>query len=67
MNIEKIFRQVPELQGLSLDKILFESRYPVMFTCRNDDDIYLFICCLVNADKIQWIGTKTNHEMVMVN
>ena len=33
-----------------------------MFTCKNEQDIYLFICCLVNADKVEWIGTKTTYE-----
>ena len=41
MNVEKIFRQVAAFSGIVLDKILFESKYPVMFTCKKDNDIYL--------------------------
>ena len=33
-----------------------------MFTCKNGEDVYLFICCLVNFEKIQWIGSKTTYE-----
>ena len=33
-----------------------------MFTCKNGEDVYLFICYLVNFEKIQWIGSKTTYE-----
>lgn len=49
MKIEKIFRKIPDFQGIVLDTILFESKYPVLFTCKNDKDIYLFICYIANA------------------
>lgn len=62
MKIEKIFRKIPDFQGSVLDTILFEGKYPVLFTCKNDKDIYLFICYIANAQKIGWIGTKTTYE-----
>ena len=62
MKIEKIFRKIPDFQKVILDTILFESKYPVLFTCKNDKDIYLFICCLVNSEKIKWIGTRTTYD-----
>lgn len=65
MNIEKVFSNVPRFKNISLDKVLFESKYPVMFTCKNDNDIYLFICCLVNSNSIKWIGTKTNYDILI--
>ena len=65
MNIEKVFSKVPRFKNISLDKVLFESKYPVMFTCKNDNDIYLFICCLVNSNSIKWIGTKTNYDILI--
>ena len=43
MEIEKIFRKIPSFQRIILDTI-FESKYPVLFTCKNDDDIYLSFC-----------------------
>ena len=51
MKIEKIFRKIPDFQGIVLDTILFEGKYPVLFTCKNDKDIYLFICYIANAQK----------------
>ena len=65
MNVEKIFRQVAAFSGIVLDKILFESKYPVMFTCKKDNDIYLFICCMVNADIVEWIGTRTDYDTLI--
>lgn len=62
MNIEQIFRKIPEFDNIKIDTILFESKYPVLFTCKNNNDIYMFICCLVNSTKIEWIGTKTSYE-----
>ena len=62
MKVENIFRKIPDFHNIVLDTILFESRYPVMFTCKNDKDVYLFICCLVTADKTEWIGTKTTYD-----
>ena len=44
MEIEKIFRKIPSFQRIILDTILFESKYPVLFTCKNDDNIYLSFC-----------------------
>lgn len=62
MKVENIFRSIPDFSSIVLDKILFESKYPVMFTCKNEKDVYLYICCLVTADKVEWIGTKTTYD-----
>lgn len=62
MKIEKIFRSIPDFNNIELDMVLFESRYPVMFTCKNGEEIYLFICCLMNNVKAEWIGTQTTNE-----
>ena len=65
MEIEKIFRKIPDFQKVILDVILFESKYPVLFTCKNDKDIYLFICYYVNSEKIKWIGTRTTYDNLL--
>ncbi len=59
---ENIFKKIPEFSNIVLDTILFESKYPVMFTCKNKGDLYLFICCLVNAEKVEWIGSRTTYD-----
>lgn len=65
MEIEKLFRRIPVFEDITLDTILFEGKYPVMFTCQNKGDIYLFICCLVNAEIVRWIGTKTDYDTLL--
>ena len=65
MDIEKIFRKIPMFSNISLDITLFESKYPVMFTCKNGKEIFLFICCTVNADIVEWIGTKTSYNTLI--
>lgn len=65
MKIEKIFREISGFENITLDTVLFESKYPVLFTCRNGEDVYLFICCLVSADIVKWIATKTDYSMLV--
>ena len=60
--METKFRKISNFQKVILDTILFESKYPVLFTCKNDKDIYLFICCFVNFEKIKWIGRRTTYD-----
>lgn len=65
MNVEQLFRQIPSFNELNMDTILFESHYPVLFTCTQGQDVYLFSCCLVNATVAKWIGTKTDYEILI--
>lgn len=65
MEVERIFRKIPEFGKISLDTVLFESRYPVLFTCKDTEDIYMFICCLVNEEVARWIGTKTDYSTLI--
>lgn len=60
MQIEKIFGEIPIFHDIKIDKILFESSYPILFTCIENRNIYLFICCVNNSDVTKWIGTKTS-------
>lgn len=65
MNIEKIFSMIPEFKNVKLDKILFESRYPVLFTCVSDGKVYLFSCYLVSHEYVKWLGTETNYQILI--
>lgn len=65
MKIENIFRKIPMFENLKMDTVLFEGKYPVLFTCTINRDIYLFICCMVNAQLVKWIGTKTNYATLI--
>ena len=52
MQIEKIFGEIPIFHDIKIDKILF--------TCIENRNIYLFICCVNNSDETKRIGTKTS-------
>lgn len=46
---------------LYIDKILFESYFPIIFTCVNDDkDIFIGVCCQNNEKGCKWLLGKTN-------
>lgn len=43
MQIEKIFGEIPIFHDIKIDKILFESSYPILFTCIENRNIYLSV------------------------
>lgn len=65
MNINKIFSQLNCFKNIRIDMILFEANYPILFTCLDDNKIYLIICCLVSGDKIEWIATETDIDILI--
>ena len=65
MEIEKIFRKIPQFKNIKLDCIFFESKYPILFTCICDENIYLFVCCTLTNNEIKWIGTVTNYRTLI--
>lgn len=40
MNFEKIFNESGLFKNIKIDTILFEERYPVLFTCLEGDRVY---------------------------
>lgn len=51
---------------LSIDKILFESYYPILFTCKNEfDDTFFCVCCQCNQNGIKWLVGKTNNNNII--
>lgn len=65
MNIEKIFNETGIFKDIKLDIVLFESKYPILFTCKDGNEVYLFVCCLVNSKEAIWIGSKTKYETLI--
>ena len=43
MQIEKIFGKIPIFHDIKIDKILFESSYPILFTCIENRNMVEFI------------------------
>lgn len=62
MDVEKILRKIPGFSQIKLDVILFEGAYPILFTCKSESDIYMFICCEFDGKNVKWIATKTDYK-----
>lgn len=41
---EPYFENVPEIGDLYIDYIFLEYEYPILFTCKNDADLFLCLC-----------------------
>lgn len=62
MTIENVFRSIPGFEHLTMDKILFEGQYPVLFTYIDNEKVYLFICYYRSNREMSWIGTATEYD-----
>lgn len=57
----KKFIKLGKYGQLYMDKILFESYFPVVFTCINEKkDIFIGVCCQNNEKGCKWLLGKTN-------
>lgn len=60
------FFDFKETGALKLDKVLFESFYPILFTCRNaEGDLFLCVCCDDNKLMRKWLITKVKPTTVI--
>lgn len=57
----KKFIELNKYGQLYLDRVLFETYFPIIFTCVNDDkEIFICVCCQNNEDGCKWLIGKTN-------
>ena len=62
----KQFMEISKLGKLNVDVVLFESYYPILFTCLNDNkDLFLCVCCQSNKEGRKWLITKTTPQIVI--
>ena len=46
---------------LYIDRILFESYFPIIFTCKNDkNELFICVSCQNNSKGCKWLAGKTN-------
>lgn len=62
MNIENILRKVDGFSEIRIEKLLFESTYPILFSCKLKEKVFLFICHAANSVSMKWIATETTYE-----
>lgn len=57
----KEFIKLDKYGQLYIDKVLFESYFPIVFTCINDrKDVFIVVCCQNNEKGCKWLLGKTN-------
>ncbi len=57
----KDFIRLEKYGQLYIDKVLFESYFPIIFTCVNDNkDIFICVCCQNNKKGCKWLLGKTD-------
>lgn len=57
----KEFIKLDKYGQLYMDRVLFESYFPIIFTCVNDDkDLFIGVCCQYNEKGCKWLLGKTN-------
>lgn len=57
----KKFIELEKYGELYIDKVLFESYFPIVFTCLNDNkDVFICVCCQNNEKGCKWLVGKTN-------
>lgn len=62
----KPFVKLDRLGQLKIDVVLFESYYPILFTCLNENkDLFLCVCCQSNKKGRKWLITKTTPNIVV--
>lgn len=62
----KEFVKLDKYGQLYVDKVLFESYFPIIFTCINDHrDIFISVCCQNNEKGCKWLLGKTNGTSIV--
>ena len=57
------FKNVPKMGDLEMDNVFLENDYPVLFTCKNKEKIYLCICRTVIEEQ-KWIVSEIDFEIL---
>ncbi|MDO4266460.1 MAG: hypothetical protein Q4C63_08400 [Eubacteriales bacterium] len=62
----KEFVNTDKYGKLYFDRILFETNYPILFTCKNNvNQIFICVCCQNNAKGCKWLVGKTDAGSVI--
>ena len=57
------FTNIPQLGSLKLDFIFVEDGYPLLFTCKSDNKIYLCLCRTLVPEQ-KWVISETNIDIL---
>lgn len=57
------FENIPHIGDLELDYIFYDNGYPILFTCKKDNLLYLCLCRTV-VDEQKWIISEIDVEIL---
>lgn len=60
--VGNILRKTNDFAKCVIEKVLFESMYPILFTGVSGDKVFLFICHSTISTTMKWIATETTYE-----
>ncbi len=62
------FKKVPSMGDLQMDKIFLATDFPVLFTCRNNDRLFLCVCRTIIEEQ-KWVVSEIKFETLnkMIN
>ena len=53
-------------ETITKDRILFEGAYPILFTCKNEnDDLFLCVCCQFSGGIKKWLIVKSSANTII--
>lgn len=62
----KKFVQIDSIGNLKIDTVLFESYYPILFTCLNEKkELFICVCCQANKNGKKWLLTQTTPQTMI--
>lgn len=57
---------IENLGKIYIDKIFFETNYPILFSCTNEkNDLFICVCCQNNGRGIKWLLTGTSEQLII--
>ncbi|MGP1594307.1 MAG: DUF6575 domain-containing protein [Treponema sp.] len=64
--MKNYFIEMKESGKLYIDRIFFESYYPVLFSCKNKlDEHFMCVCCQNNGDGQKWLLGKVDVHTII--
>lgn len=62
MMMETLLNKCDFFSDLTIETVLFESSYPILFTALSHGKVYLFICHAADEQGFKWIAAETSYQ-----
>jgi hypothetical protein len=56
-----MFENIEPVGSLTINRVIFETTYPILFTCTNEKkELFLCVCCRHDSTERKWLIAKTD-------